>query len=124
MRFCITDVYFGPRLNKKVEELHEQYREMEMLVIPSEEVYSELVEDVKNCVRELNAKYPKTKALEVSRCNGVSSFPDKEKHIFIGQRNSGSPLLSFIIKKIRGTYDGKGNSNANLKGQAPEREKL
>lgn len=121
MRFCITDIYFGPRLNKKVEELHEQFREMEMLVIPSEEVYSELVDDIKNCVRELNTKYPKSKALEVTRCNGVSSRTDKEKHIFIGQRNSESPLLSFIIKKIRGTYDGKQTDNANFNGLAPER---
>ena len=123
MRFCITNVYFGPRLNKKVEELHEQYRDMEMLVIPSEEVLNEFVDDLKTCVNELNVNYPRTKAIEVSSLNIIMSKSGGDKHLSVKVPNTDVILLSFTFKKIRGTYDGK--DNANLKGQqAPEREIL
>ena len=122
MRFCITDVYLGPRLNKKVEELHEQYRDMEMLVIPSEEVLNEFVDDLKTCVNELNVNYPRTKAIEVSSLNIIMYKSGSDKHLSVKVPNTDVILLSFTFKKIRGTFDGK--DNANLKGQAPEREIL
>lgn len=113
MRFVITDVRFGACKNKKIAELHEQYRNTEMLILPSDEVRSQFIEEIKQTVSELDSKYPKTKKLNY---HSTSGSPYKNHDLWIIPEGEDSAVLSFIIKKIRGTYDGKENTNA------PERE--
>lgn len=114
MRFVIVSVTpHGEHDDIRVKELYENYRYTEMLVIPSEDVYKQYVDEVKNAVDELNLKYPETKKMECCSC---CSSDHKIHDIFIYKDGEKLPLLTFYVKKIRGTYDGKKNTNA------PERE--
>lgn len=93
-QFFIGQVYISGPNNKKCDELREYVRQFTQTLIPNEEAAQDLVAKLRQHAEELNAKYPRTKPLEVRELHGqvYCNF------------NYDTSVFSFTINEVKHHY--------------------
>lgn len=98
MMYYIDKVNTWSPANLKCKEVQRYVNEFQQTLIPDEEASNELVKEIRQKVKQLNAEFPRTKRLTVNKNgNFVACFNEERKL-------DDQYVFTFLINAVRRTY--------------------